>query len=69
VGVGNQFAGRVGFFLHTTTFAEDEARLRKNKVRIVREPEDHPYGRVLVFQDLWGNRWDLIEPRDVQVDF
>lgn len=62
VGVGNQFAGRVGLFLHTDDFASAESRLRENQVRIVREPEDHPYGRVLVFQDKWGNRWDLIEP-------
>ncbi len=60
IGVGNQFAGRVGFFLNTQNFAADEARLRENDVKIVREPKDMPYGRVLVFQDLWGNRWDLI---------
>ena len=62
IAVGNQFAGRVGLFLHTERFAEDEARLRAQGVRIVREPEEHPYGRVLVFQDMWGNRWDLIAP-------
>lgn len=62
VGVGNQFAGRVGLFLHTDDFLGDEARLRANDVRIVREAEDVPYGRVLVFQDMWGNRWDLIAP-------
>ena len=63
IGVGNQFAGRVGFFLHTDDFATMEGRLRDNDVRIVREPEDHPYGRVLVFQDMWGNKWDLIQPK------
>jgi catechol 2,3-dioxygenase-like lactoylglutathione lyase family enzyme len=62
IGVGNQFAGRVGFFLHTDDFAAAESRLRQNDVRIVREPEDHPYGRVLVFKDMWGNMWDLVQP-------
>jgi len=64
IGVGNQFAGRVGFFLHTSDFDTAESRLRQNKVRIVREPEDHPYGKVLVFKDKWGNMWDLIQPSD-----
>jgi len=62
IGVGNQFAGRVGFFLHVDDFSTAEQRLRKNDVRIIREPADFPYGRVLVFQDDWGNRWDLIQP-------
>ena len=62
IGIGNQFAGRVGLFLHTDDFASAEKRLRANEVRIVREPADHPYGRVLVFQDKWGNKWDLIQP-------
>ncbi len=58
--VGDQFAGRVGFFLATDDFAADEARLRANGVTIVREPVDQPHGRVLVFEDAWGNWWDLI---------
>ena len=62
IGVGNQFAGRVGLFLYTDDFAAAETRLRDNDVRIVREPADQPHGRVLVFQDKWGNRWDLIAP-------
>ena len=61
-GVGKQFAGRVGFFLHTECFDRAEDRLRQNQVQIIREPEDQPHGRVLVFQDLWGNWWDLIQP-------
>ena len=62
IGVGNQFAGRVGFFLHVDDFEAAEARLRENSVTITREPEDQPWGRVLVFKDMWGNQWDLIRP-------
>ncbi len=62
IGVGNQFAGRVGFFLYTTDFEASALRLRQNEVPIVREPEQHAYGQVLVFRDKWGNLWDLIEP-------
>ncbi len=58
--IGNQFGGRVGFFLQTDSFAEDEGRLRENGVAIIREPVDQAYGRVLVFEDPWGNWWDLI---------
>ena len=58
--VGRQCGGRVAFFLATDDFAGDEARLRREGVAIVREPRDMPYGRVLVFEDLYGNRWDLI---------
>ena len=58
--VGQQFGGRVGFFLQTDDFGGVERRLRENGVSIIREPEDQPHGRVLVFEDAWGNRWDLI---------
>ena len=60
--VGDQTGGRVAFFLHTDDFDADYANLRQNGVKIVREPRHEPYGRVLVFEDLYGNRWDLIEP-------
>ena len=60
--VGRQCGGRVAFFLSTDDFAADEARLRREGVAIVREPQDMPYGRILVFEDLYGNRWDLIGP-------
>ena len=60
--VGDQTGGRVAFFLHTDDFDADYANLLKNSVPIVREPRREPYGRVLVFRDLYGNLWDLIEP-------
>jgi catechol 2,3-dioxygenase-like lactoylglutathione lyase family enzyme len=60
--VGDQTGGRVAFFLHSDDFDADHANLLKNGVVIVREPRQEPYGRVLVFEDLYGNLWDLIEP-------
>lgn len=60
--VGNQVGGRVFLFLNTDNFEEDYQNLLKNDVKIVREPKDEPYGKVLVFEDLYGNLWDLIEP-------
>ena len=58
--IGNQSGGRVFLFLHTDTFDEDHARLLFHQVEIVRPPEVMPYGKVLVFKDLYGNLWDLI---------
>jgi predicted enzyme related to lactoylglutathione lyase len=60
--VGNQSGGRVFLFLHTDDFARDHARLRAAGVHFVREPSREDYGTVAVFEDLYGNRWDLIEP-------
>lgn len=60
--VGNQSGGRVFLFLHTDDFARDHARLAAAGVRFVREPSREDYGTVAVFEDLYGNRWDLIEP-------
>ncbi|MFK7919613.1 MAG: VOC family protein [Ilumatobacter sp.] len=60
--VGNQVAGRVGFFLRVDDFDEMHARLTSADVTIVRGPFDQDYGRVLVFEDLEGNRWDLLGP-------
>ncbi len=61
--VGRQGGGRVWLFLHTDRFDDDLARLRAHGVHLVEAPRDEPYGRVVVFEDPWGNRWDLIEPR------
>ncbi len=58
--VGHQFAGRVGFFLRVASFDAQLERMRRAGVRFVGEPRDEPYGRVVVFEDLWGNRWDLL---------
>ena len=60
--VGDQTGGRVFLFLHTDDFERDHARLTAAGVRFVREPREEPYGVVAVFEDLYGNRWDLIQP-------
>ena len=61
--VGNQTGGRVFLFLHSTTFDADYARLVEAGVDFVEEPRTEAYGRVVVFADLYGNRWDLVEAR------
>jgi len=58
--VGNQTGGRVFLFLHTDDFWRDYHNLLKNEIVIVREPSVEEYGTVAVFQDLYGNLWDLI---------
>ncbi|WP_306187582.1 MULTISPECIES: VOC family protein [unclassified Streptomyces] len=60
--VGEQTGGRVGFFLHTDDFARDHARMTAAGVTFLEEPRHEPYGTVAVFQDLYGNRWDLLQP-------
>jgi catechol 2,3-dioxygenase-like lactoylglutathione lyase family enzyme len=61
--IGNQSGGRVFLFLHTNDLAADVAHLRAHGVRFAEAgPRDEPYGRVIVFHDLHGNKWDLIEP-------
>ncbi|GEC06147.1 hypothetical protein SSP24_38020 [Streptomyces spinoverrucosus] len=60
--VGDQTGGRVGFFLHTDDFARDHARMLAAGVTFLEEPRHEPYGTVAVFQDLYGNRWDLLQP-------
>ncbi len=60
--VGNQSGGRVFLFLHTDDFNRDFQNLINNSINIIREPVTEPYGTVAVFEDLYGNLWDLIEP-------
>ncbi|MFN8582644.1 MAG: VOC family protein [Gemmatimonadaceae bacterium] len=60
--VGNQVAGRVGFFLRVDEFDAVFARLQGMRVEFVRPPRDEPYGRVAVFRDCEGNLWDLLGP-------
>ena len=60
--VGRQHAGRVGFFLRVDDFDVHYARMRKAGVEFVTEPRDEAYGRVVVFLDVAGNRWDLLGP-------
>ena len=61
--VGEQFAGRVGLFLRVDDFDTTYARLVDASVTFVRPPRDEPYGKVAVFIDIAGNRWDLLGPR------
>jgi catechol 2,3-dioxygenase-like lactoylglutathione lyase family enzyme len=60
---GDQTGGRVAFFLNTDDFARDHERMLAAGVRFDEPPRDEPYGTVAVFSDLYGNRWDLIQPR------
>jgi catechol 2,3-dioxygenase-like lactoylglutathione lyase family enzyme len=60
--VGRQWGGRVGLFLHTADFTAAQARMQAHGVRFLEAPRDEPYGRVAVFEDRWGNRWDLLQP-------
>lgn len=60
--VGAQTGDRVGFFLHTDDFARDHARMAAAGVRFLEEPRHEPYGSVAVFEDLYGTRWDLLQP-------
>ena len=62
--IGNQSGGRVFLFLYTDNFKRDFQGLLDNKIKIVREPKSEPYGDVAVFEDLYGNIWDLIEPKN-----
>jgi catechol 2,3-dioxygenase-like lactoylglutathione lyase family enzyme len=61
--VGGQFAGRVGLFLRVDDFEASFARMQSAGVEFIAEPRDEPYGRVVVFVDVAGNRWDLLGPR------
>lgn len=61
--VGRQTGGRVFLFLHTDDFERDYAHLQAHGVSFCGTPRDEPYGRMVVFLDLYGNKWDLIEPR------
>ncbi len=59
--IGNQTGGRVGFFLHTDDFWRDHAAMVGHGVRFMETPRVETYGTVAVFEDLYGNRWDLLE--------
>jgi catechol 2,3-dioxygenase-like lactoylglutathione lyase family enzyme len=59
--IGNQSGGRVFLFLNTDNFDRDYQNLKDNNIEIVREPKTEAYGKVLVFKDIYGNLWDLIQ--------
>ncbi len=63
--VGDQTGGRVFLFLHTDNFQRDFQNLLDQGIKIIRQPVIEPYGTVAVFEDLYGNLWDLIEPLPV----
>ena len=62
--IGNQTGGRVFLFLHTDDFWRDYRDLTERGVRFVRPPKDESYGTVAVFEDLYGNLWDLLQLRE-----
>ncbi|SDO46287.1 VOC family protein [Phyllobacterium sp. OV277] len=59
--IGNQTGGRVALFLYTDDFARDHAAMLKSGVRFLEDPRHEAYGSVAVFEDLYGNTWDLLE--------
>ena len=61
--IGNQTGGRVGFFLETDDFARDHAAFARAGVKFLESPRHEAYGSVAVFEDPFGNKWDLIQPR------
>ena len=61
--VGNQTGGRVFLFLHTDDFWRDYRAMTAKGIRFVREPLEEEFGTVAVFEDLYGNRWDLLQPK------
>jgi catechol 2,3-dioxygenase-like lactoylglutathione lyase family enzyme len=62
--IGNQTGGRVFMFLFTDDFWRDYNKMVERNIHFVRPPADFEYGRVAVFEDLYGNLWDLIEPNE-----
>jgi predicted enzyme related to lactoylglutathione lyase len=61
--IGGQGGGRVWLFLHTDDFEGDHARMTAAGVRFLEDPRHEAYGSVAVFEDLYGNRWDLLQPK------
>lgn len=59
--IGNQVGGRVFLFLSTDDFWRDYHRMKNNGITFIRDPQEFDYGTVAVFEDLYGNLWDLIE--------
>jgi catechol 2,3-dioxygenase-like lactoylglutathione lyase family enzyme len=62
--IGNQTGGRVFLFLHTDDFWRDYHTMTSRGVRFVREPREEAYGIVAVFEDLYGNKWDLLQRKN-----
>lgn len=66
--IGQQAGGRVAFFVHTDDFAGTRARLVDAGAKFEEDPRQESYGTVAVFSDPFGNRWDLIEPKEAPKD-
>lgn len=64
--IGNQSGGRVFLFLHTDDFWRDFRAMKERGVLFLEEPRDEVYGTVAVFQDLYGNKWDLLASREAE---
>ena len=65
--IGNQTGGRVFLFLHTDDFWRDYRALTAHGVKFVRPPSEEAYGTVAVFEDLYGNKWDLLQLKDARI--
>jgi catechol 2,3-dioxygenase-like lactoylglutathione lyase family enzyme len=65
--IGNQTGGRVFLFLHTDDFWRDYRAMTAKGVKFVRQPSEESYATVAVFEDLYGNKWDLLQLKDVPV--
>jgi len=61
--IGNQTGGRVSLFLHTDDFWRDYHTYQSRGVRFLESPREELYGTVAVFEDLYGNKWDLLQPK------
>ncbi len=62
--IGDQHGGRVGFFLQTDDFWRDYEAMKANGIEFMEAPREEDYATVAVFRDRYGNRWDLLQPRD-----
>jgi len=61
--IGNSTGGRVGYFLYTTNFSETYETYKSRGIEFIEQPRQEAYGKVVVFKDKYGNKWDLIEQR------
>jgi len=61
--IGNSTGGRVGFFMYTTNFMETYQSYKSRGVEFIEQPRQEVYGQVVVFKDMYGNKWDLIEQK------
>ena len=62
--IGDQAGGRVFLFLNSDDFWRDYNRMKADGIKFIRDPKEQPYGTVAVFEDLYGNRWDLLQLND-----